>query len=76
LYELFTGRTPFYASTIQQLTPKIIHDYVRFPANMPIALRELIDGMLQKTEAKRYDWDQVKNHPFFAETEQESCKEK
>ena len=28
-------------------------------------LRELIDGMLQKSHQKRFDWPQVKNHPFF-----------
>jgi fused-like protein len=48
LYELAIGRTPFYAQSIQQLTPKILHESVKFPSSMSLTLRELIDGMLQK----------------------------
>jgi len=57
LYELATGRPPFYASTTQQLYPKILYETVKFPQGMSLYLRELIDGMLQKTPSKRYDWD-------------------
>jgi hypothetical protein len=28
-------------------------------------LRGLIDGMLQKSDIRRFDWDKVKNHKFF-----------
>lgn len=69
LYELLYSRTPFYASTIQQLQPKILHDQVKFHSTstqISPVLRDLIDGMLQKSEAKRFDWEQVKNHKFFA----------
>jgi serine/threonine protein kinase len=65
LYELATGKTPFYASTIQALQPKILHESVKFPPTMSLPLRDLIDGMLQKNEAKRLDWNQVNAHRFF-----------
>ena len=67
LYELTTGRTPFYASTLNELTPKIMHEPVKYPLGINVLLRDLIDGMLQKSEKKRYDWDQVKNHKFFTD---------
>ena len=65
LYELASGRTPFHAATIQQLQPKILHEAVKFPVGMSSALKDLIDGMLQKNDKKRLDWDQVSLHPFF-----------
>ena len=51
LFELATGRTPFYATTIQTLQPKILHEPVRFPHGnvVNLALRDLIEGMLQKS---------------------------
>lgn len=39
LYELATGCTPFYASTIQKLQPKILHEPVKFPSSMNYCLR-------------------------------------
>jgi hypothetical protein len=38
------------------LIPKILKDKVRYPKDMDLALRELIDGMLQKSPTSRYDW--------------------
>jgi hypothetical protein len=34
---------------------------------MDVVLRNLIDGMLQKSERRRFDWEQVKNHKFFTD---------
>lgn len=65
LFQLATGKTPFYATTVQQLQPKILHESVKFPSNMSPVLRDLIDGMLQKKDTKRLDWAQVSAHPFF-----------
>lgn len=67
LFELATGRQPFYANNLTQLKPKILHEPVKFPSSMNPSLRNLIDGMLQKTSGKRFDWEQVKNHKFFTE---------
>ena len=65
LFELASGRPPFHAKNLQSLQPKILHDPIKFPQSMSTNLRDLIDGMLQKSQNKRFDWNQVKNHPFF-----------
>lgn len=65
LYELATGYTPFYASTIQQLKPKILYNPVNYPSWMSPNLRSLIEGMLQKRDLNRLDWEDIKNHIFF-----------
>ena len=31
---------------------------------MDLSLRDLIDGMLQKSPTSRYDWHQINDHPF------------
>lgn len=65
LFELAVGRTPFYAENYHKLIPKILNDKVRYPKDMDVSLRDLIDGMLQKTPSSRYDWNQIINHPFM-----------
>jgi serine/threonine protein kinase len=39
LYELAYGKTPFYAQTIQQLQPKILHESVKYPRDMSPLLK-------------------------------------
>lgn len=39
LYELASGYTPFYASTLQALKPKILYEPVKFPSSMNYTLR-------------------------------------
>jgi fused-like protein len=56
LYELSTGIPPFHADTYYKLLPKILHDKVKYPKDMDVELRELIEGMLQKSPSSRYDW--------------------
>ncbi|MBS1889920.1 MAG: hypothetical protein JST59_01390 [Actinobacteria bacterium] len=56
LYELSTGIPPFHADTYYKLLPKILHDKVKYPKDMDVELRELIEGMLQKSPGSRYDW--------------------
>lgn len=66
LYELFTGFPPFFADSFQKLVIKIINDKILYPGNMSVEFRELVDGMLQKNPANRYDWADIQKHPFFA----------
>lgn len=75
LFELATGKTPFLASTVQQLQPKILHEAVKFPSSMSSSLKDLIDGMLQKNDKKRLDWPQVSAHPFFHQEPQKPKEE-
>jgi fused-like protein len=56
IYELHTGVPPFHADTYYKLLPKILHDKVKYPKDMDVELRELIEGMLQKAPSSRYDW--------------------
>lgn len=65
LFELAVGRPPFYAESYHKLIPKILSDKVRYPKDMDVSLRDLIDGMLQKSPSSRYDWPQIINHPFM-----------
>lgn len=65
LFELAFGKPPFMAETYQKLVPRILHDKMRYPKDMDISLRDLIDGMLQKSPSSRYDWEQIINHPFM-----------
>lgn len=56
IYELYAGRPPFWAENLAKLKPKILYEKVRFPKDMPIELRTLIDKMLQKIPEARADW--------------------
>lgn len=59
------GLPPFHADTYYKLLPKILHDKVKYPKDMDVELRELIEGMLQKAPSSRYDWDIIMQHPFM-----------
>lgn len=65
IYELFSGRPPFFAENLQKLKPKILYEKVRFPKEMPVELRSLIDKMLQKNPESRSDWEALKKNEFF-----------
>lgn len=65
LFELAAGRPPFFAENYDKLLPRILHDKVRYPKDMDLSLKDLIDGMLQKSPTSRLDWDQISNHPFM-----------
>ena len=56
IYELFTGRTPYYANTYHKLAPMILNHPVPFPKDMPPDLRDLITSMLQKNPSARPNW--------------------
>ena len=61
------GRPPFYAESYHKLIPKILHDRVRYPKDMDVELRDLVDGMLQKMPGAKYDWVEIVGHPFMKE---------
>lgn len=65
IYELFQGITPFHAETLHQLKPKILGQKVNFPKDMPIDMKTLISGMLQKNPINRFDWSDLKKQAFF-----------
>ena len=67
IYELVIGITPFHAETMIQLKPKILNQKVKFPVDMPVDLKTLIGGMLQKNPINRFDWSDLKKNGFFDE---------
>lgn len=56
IYELFTGKTPYYANTYNKLVPLILHQPINYPKEMPAELKDLISLMLQKNPFLRPDW--------------------
>ena len=65
IYQFYTGLPPFFANKIEALIPKILENKVIYPKNMPLELKDLLQGMLQKSPHLRFDWKDVLNHPFF-----------
>jgi len=67
LYEMLTGLPPFYSQDVQEMYRKIIHDKLKFPANMNPDAMSLIDGLLQRDFNTRLkDPSLIKKHPFFS----------
>jgi len=67
LYEMLTGLPPFYSQDVQEMYRKIIHDKLKFPANMNPDAMSLIDGLLQRDfNARLKDPSIIKKHPFFS----------
>jgi len=67
LYEMLTGLPPFYSQDVQEMYRKIIHDKLKFPANMNPDAMSLIDGLLQRDFNTRLkDPAIIKKHPFFS----------
>jgi len=65
LYELATGKTPYYSCEITKLREFIKNEPIFFPPNLSPKFKHLLSGMLSKDPSSRFDWMQVKNHPFF-----------
>jgi len=66
LYELLSGKTPFYDPSPYTLYTKILTVEVRFPGYFSHSACSLIDALLSKQPKKRPSDDQIKNHPFFS----------
>jgi serum/glucocorticoid-regulated kinase 2 len=69
VYEMITGKTPFYSKNRSQMFQAITHTPVAFPLNFPPEAADLIEKLLQKDPLERLGIDGVqgfKTHPFFA----------
>ena len=72
LYELYTGKPPFYTSSIYTLVRKIVGEPVPpLPARASPELRSFLAGLLTKDPSKRLGWPELLDHPFVRETEAE-----
>ncbi|KAL6091734.1 hypothetical protein STEG23_019534, partial [Scotinomys teguina] len=72
LYEMFSGKPPFFSETVSELIEKILYEDPLPPvpkdSSFPKASSELInllDGLLQKDPQKRLSWEGVLRHSFW-----------
>ncbi|KAI8915511.1 fused serine/threonine kinase-like protein, partial [Powellomyces hirtus] len=65
LYELFVGMPPFYANSIFKLVNLILEEDVKWPADMPSDLRDLLERLLKKEPEERMGWPELRRHPFI-----------
>ncbi|KFQ28237.1 Serine/threonine-protein kinase ULK4, partial [Mesitornis unicolor] len=72
LYEMFSGRPPFFSDSFSELTEKILFEDPLPPRpegsvfHKPSAeFISLLDGLLQKDPKKRLNWTDILQHPFW-----------
>uniref|UniRef100_G1R1C4 Serine/threonine-protein kinase ULK4 n=1 Tax=Nomascus leucogenys TaxID=61853 RepID=G1R1C4_NOMLE len=86
LYEMFSGKPPFFSESITELTEKILCEDPLPPipkdSSLPKASSDfinLLDGLLQRDPQKRLTWTRLLQHSFwkkaFAGADQESSVE-
>ena len=71
LYELYVGQPPFYTNSIYTLINHIVKDPIKFPEGMGRDFTSFLKGLLKKKPEDRLDWDQLLDHPFVRESEEE-----
>ncbi|XP_066484015.1 serine/threonine-protein kinase ULK4 isoform X2 [Tiliqua scincoides] len=72
LYEMFTGRPPFFSEGFAELAEQILHDDP-FPLKQQGSVHQklspdflnLLDSLLQKDPQKRLTWTELLQHPFW-----------
>ena len=75
LFELYTGKPPFYTSSIYALVRKIVGEPVPpLPSRASPELRSFLAGLLTKDPAKRLGWPELLDHPFVRESEAERAR--
>ncbi|XP_033618548.1 serine/threonine-protein kinase ULK4 isoform X7 [Fukomys damarensis] len=82
LYEMFSGKPPFFSESISELVEKILYEDPLPPvpkdSSLPKASSDfisLLDGLLQKDPQKRLTWSGVLQHPFWKEALSREAKE-
>lgn len=71
LFELYTGKPPFYTNSIYTLIQNIVRDPVKYPTNLSNEFKSFLKGLLNKRPQERLGWPQLLDHPFVRETEEE-----
>jgi serine/threonine protein kinase len=66
-YELLTGTTPFVGAKYEEVFQNIEKGSYKLPKKLKpsIEIISFINGLLQYYPEKRYDWEQIKQHPFL-----------
>ena len=65
LYALLTGRLPFVEQDTDRLYDLILRCDVRYPDTISPSARDLLENLLVRDPAKRFDFTKVKRHPWF-----------
>ncbi|XP_023603500.1 serine/threonine-protein kinase ULK4-like, partial [Myotis lucifugus] len=72
LYEMFSGKPPFFSESVSEVIEKIVHKDPSPPipkdSSLPKAspdFMNLLDGLLQKDPQKRLTWAGLLRHPFW-----------
>uniref|UniRef100_A0A8B9BZM4 Unc-51 like kinase 4 n=1 Tax=Anser brachyrhynchus TaxID=132585 RepID=A0A8B9BZM4_9AVES len=72
LYEMFSGRPPFFSDNFSELIEKILYEDPLPPRPEGSASQKpsaefisLLDGLLQKDPQKRLNWTDLLQHPFW-----------
>ncbi|XP_065484905.1 serine/threonine-protein kinase ULK4 isoform X2 [Caloenas nicobarica] len=72
LYEMFSGRPPFFSNSFSELIEKILYEDPLPPRPEASAFHKpsaefisLLDGLLQKDPQKRLNWTDILEHPFW-----------
>ena len=66
LYEMRHGLPPFYSTNTSQMYEKIAKEELKLPRHFSPELGNLLEGLLQRDPAARFNAEQIKAHPFFA----------
>jgi len=72
LYELLTGRPPFYTNNLFSLIKHIIKDPVHYPDYLSPECKDFLSGLLQKQSSERLTWPELLYHPFVSLNPQEA----
>lgn len=66
LFELATGKPPFCTTSLKDLIALIVEqDFPRI-SEFTREFNDLLTKLLEKDPIKRINWDELKNHPFWA----------
>ncbi|EAW10648.1 protein kinase domain protein [Aspergillus clavatus NRRL 1] len=68
LYEMLTGKPPFYHKDDGERRHKIINQGLQLPESLPLAARDMLTKLFDKTPIERLGANgaaEVKAHPFF-----------
>ena len=66
IYEMLFQTTPFYHNNTSRMFTRILTEPVLFPPGADPDVCSLIVGLLQKKERRRFTYDDIVKHPFFA----------
>ena len=67
IYNLIYNKFPFTGNNFKKIYNNILNGkyYVHDQENITLELIDLINGLLKVDPNKRYNWDQIINHPFI-----------